>query len=152
MCGEQPATPTNQHMNLGSSPRVRGTVLHGLTCNHHKGIIPACAGNSINHNASSCCSRDHPRVCGEQTSGILASSYLLGSSPRVRGTASFNLQNSSASGIIPACAGNSPPPCCLFQIYWDHPRVCGEQAWGSTTWARQFGIIPACAGNSFITV
>ena len=54
----------------GSSPRVRGTLgeLAGDAC--HKGIIPACAGNTGELLTRLAALGDHPRVCGEHTSLI----------------------------------------------------------------------------------
>ena len=70
----------------GSSPRVRGT--RALSCARvpRPGIIPACAGNTETRSSRICETWDHPRVCGEHFFGTKVSRYLLGSSPRVRGT------------------------------------------------------------------
>ena len=112
--------------------------------------------------------RDHPRVRGEQQGTNGPNQACTGSSPRARGTAGDRLLYQPVTGIIPACAGNSPPcaRCCAGTR--DHPRVRGEQiisrymrepSPGSSPRARgteddvpEFritaGIIPACAGNS----
>ena len=91
-----------------------------------------------------------------------------GSSPRVRGTQAMRQYTSNGSGIIPACAGNTPDLAYRGDARRDHPRVCGEHAAlnvealaaaGSSPRVRGTpyriecivsgaGIIPACAGNT----
>ena len=51
------------------------------------GITPACAGNSFDKSAHFPGRKDHPRVCGEQDMLIGGLLDILGSPPRVRGTA-----------------------------------------------------------------
>ena len=86
MCGEQASATVHGLVELGSSPRVRGTV---RTCDYageRVGIIPACAGNSSIPSMSRLDTRDHPRVCGEQEYKLGTTKLRKGSSPRVRGT------------------------------------------------------------------
>ena len=47
VCGEQLDGLQNAARILGSSPRVRGTVIGRLKNHGHSRFIPACAGNSI---------------------------------------------------------------------------------------------------------
>ena len=92
----------------------------------------------------------------------------IGSSPRVRGTASWPRPADQETRFIPACAGNRPWRLDIEAQYAVHPRVCGEQiqfAKGRTypagssprvrgTVVLQYNdgererFIPACAGNS----
>ena len=56
------------HDNVGSSPRVRGTVdASGINVGVNR-FIPACAGNSRGQHATTVRHTVHPRVCGEQQS------------------------------------------------------------------------------------
>ena len=132
------------------------------------GIIPACAGNRISLRFALALTRDHPRVCGEQSITVALAESPRGSSPRVRGTGIRAHKEPRERGIIPACAGNSRAPHESVCSMWDHPRVCGEQLGllstrcklaGSSPRVRgtdalpqsttfSGGIIPACAGNS----
>ena len=85
---------------------MRGTGLRKRFDPPHGGITPACAGNSdvlFSYNINS---RDHPRVCGEQMGGGWLAWILLGSPPRVRGTAQMQDFNADNQRITPACAGN----------------------------------------------
>ena len=51
--------------------------------------------------------KDHPRVCGEQSSASRPRTTVIGSPPRVRGTAEKVDKRYRAKRITPACAGNS---------------------------------------------
>ena len=73
-----------------------------------------------------------------------------------------------ASGLIPACAGKTPPPAMYSNTLRAHPRVCGEnfdrdrspapiagsspRVRGKLRTAlsdqRYLGLIPACAGKT----
>ena len=112
--------------------------------------------------------RDHPRVCGEHIAVVILVSFLLGSSPRVRGTRVDLVRKRPRAGIIPACAGNTKIGYHSALRCRDHPRVCGEHVVerrsrrgfkGSSPRVRGTlppryptmicrGIIPACAGNT----
>ena len=87
----------------------------------------------------------------------------------MRGTVRFNGRPTITVRITPACAGNSIRLLQLQAGQEDHPRVCGEQAYSSSssppaagspprvrgtvsyiviTWKSR-RITPACAGNSW---
>ena len=127
VCGEQMLKAIASIISMGSSPRVRGTVVVGRELLTLIGIIPACAGNREEQSNEVSQDRDHPRVCGEQRCLQFQTPLCLGSSPRVRGTAKRLREHESFAGIIPACAGNSCRRHMLHRIKRDHPRVCGEQ-------------------------
>ena len=153
---------------LGSSPRVRGTPYRIGDTTANRGIIPACAGNTLACRQKSIDSRDHPRVCGEHAYWRSAGIGPKGSSPRVRGTPRPCVAAERVPGIIPACAGNTTVWMDTAAGFRDHPRVCGEHhrirpspstATGSSPRVRGTlnrhdrkhhteGIIPACAGNT----
>ena len=98
----------------------------------------------------------------------MASVMAMGSSPLARGTLDLVTALMVVSRIIPACAGNTEPPCGADHRPPDHPRLRGEHdQWpsdfddevGSSPLARgtplpsidtgtTMGIIPACAGNT----
>ena len=92
-----------------------------------------------------------------------------GLSPRVRGSPAFESSAQTASGSIPACAGEPPTRHCLISSRRAYPRVCGGAwtrlalAWclpGLSPRVRGSrsacecdnlvgGSIPACAGEPF---
>ena len=169
MCGEQKNPLQKLKHAIGSPPRVRGTELYMHPSIDHRGITPACAGNSISAPGSSAASGDHPRVCGEQRGGGDSAGAPVGSPPRVRGTGSVIAKLHILVGITPACAGNSTAGYTSSRMTWDHPRVCGEQDNGqyipypatgspprvrgtglkSNEYCADYRITPACAGNRY---
>ena len=64
VCGAHCTYMANSGIQLGSSPRMRGS-LGGLTdLVSPQGIIPAYAGLTYQQMTDAITSRDHPRVCG----------------------------------------------------------------------------------------
>ena len=125
-CGEHEMLVIISDGAMGSSPRMRGTLFH---LNHSPlllGIIPAHAGNT--HGSTDHPERpwDHPRACGEHQGTEETLLKYVGSSPRMRGTPFTVEVDGLVMGIIPAHAGNTPPPFRLFFRCGDHPRACGE--------------------------
>ena len=131
------------------------------------GITPACAGNSPPILSVYMIGKDHPRVCGEQSSTPRRMASCKGSPPRVRGTDARPVTGLGDAGITPACAGNRGRWRQSCSWCWDHPRVCGEQQLANKLNKRGTGspprvrgtveqntltgtskrITPACAGN-----
>ena len=107
---------------LGSSPHARGTPNFLLFLLARLGIIPACAGNTRLLSCSGWFDGDHPRMRGEHTVGRKAVVDLPGSSPHARGTP----HGRRATGIIPACAGNTHASLLCSTPPQDHPRMRGE--------------------------
>ena len=69
----------------GSSPHARGALRTRASrlCRH--GIIPACAGSTLNRQALAFTNTDHPRMRGEHTVDVTDNSDVAGSSPHARG-------------------------------------------------------------------
>ena len=153
---------------MGSSPRVRGKLIHATSARRNPGLIPACAGKTTRRLWEHLQVRAHPRVCGENRPPDALYSKLAGSSPRVRGKQGRRNPDRSRSGLIPACAGKTPAHSRCTTTPRAHPRVCGENipasaagAWvgGSSPRVRgkllarkirevNCGLIPACAGKT----
>ena len=64
---------------------------------------------------------------GEKFAARASSFKMEGSPPRARGKVPFSYPMLAMSGITPACAGKSSPPCAPSAENWDHPRVRGEK-------------------------
>ena len=168
VCGEHPSYMSRGRYEVGSSPRMRGTLTILSRPNDLIGIIPAYAGNTERHYQRRVAGRDHPRVCGEHWCFWNPRIALWGSSPRMRGTHLLHLLPFPEEGIIPAYAGNTSTPSETPLAHRDHPRVCGEhpryflgvtEDMGSSPrmrgtplrcrpCMRRTGIIPAYAGNT----
>ena len=106
VCGEQRKVLPSQYVNVGSSPRVRGTDNFSIRVQCTVRFIPACAGNRRLELRISISCAVHPRVCGEQPPQAACPVTQNGSSPRVRGTAYSSSVGTPRSRFIPACAGN----------------------------------------------
>ena len=127
VCGERQNRRDAANQSVGSSPRVRGTLLFPDIDDKAVRFIPACAGNAITDIPRFPKAAVHPRVCGERSRMKLISSCMCGSSPRVRGTQAIYRRAGLLHRFIPACAGNAlVKPAGAFQIAV-HPRVCGER-------------------------
>ena len=128
VCGELRRIRWQATRNVGSSPRVRGTLRRHQHGAYRRRFIPACAGNSRTslrrHRAAPVHPRVcgelvftgaspivgaavHPRVCGELVPVLHEALPQAGSSPRVRGTRRIRVGRELADRFIPACAGNS---------------------------------------------
>ncbi len=167
VCGEQMGSAFVGAVDVGSSPRVRGTVIVLVGSLVIDRFIPACAGNRPWNIRRISPVPVHPRVCGEQRLTDFVTCPLAGSSPRVRGTGQGLPHDQFSGRFIPACAGNSKTSMMPVSVMTVHPRVCGEQyddwirvglALGSSPRVRGTGnilpqqlqklrFIPACAGN-----
>ena len=66
-------------------------------------------------------------MCGEQPIPLCFVYKLIGSPPRVRGTAVCDDDFHYIGRITPACVGNSFASELAAAQTEDHPRVCGEQ-------------------------
>ena len=148
-CGEHHCPVTDAAAWMGSSPLVRGALVADGGVQGRVGIIPARAGSTARCRRSRRPYRDHPRSCGEHLTVAAPSSFVVGSSPLVRGAPEH--------------------PCYSCYVGGDHPRSCGEHTrlvrilareWGSSPLVRGAplsdvlrpalgGIIPARAGSTF---
>ena len=153
----------------GSSPRARGAQLACRLPSCRVGIIPACAGSTMQGRPQGHTGGDHPRVRGEHRDPPPEVAGVGGSSPRARGAQEAHQPADPARGIIPACAGSTLVENTSQLRIGDHPRVRGEHSappcpragqQGSSPRARgahgralhppaERGIIPACAGSTF---
>ena len=107
MCGEHRTGRPYFAIVQGSSPHVRGALLHLRVDARDRGIIPACAGSTHHESDGADDERDHPRMCGEHSFNIHQFAGEQGSSPHVRGARSGGSSVSLLMGIIPACAGST---------------------------------------------
>ena len=147
VCGEHGSRSTDCDTPVGSSPRMRGTLVnrvHPLTVFR---IIPAYAGNTRTSNHLTCGAWDHPRVCGEHVVVHRIQSFFEGSSPRMRGTRHVVIFEHLRTGIIPAYAGNTLRRMSRRESSGDHPRVCGEHARAGAWPVRTAGSSPRMRGT-----
>ena len=87
LCGEKAASRYKPLKNRGSPPPMRGKVRRTPEFLHADRITPAYAGKSLPTPCSKTSFRDHPRLCGEKTSGTSTDHRDQGSPPPMRGKA-----------------------------------------------------------------
>ena len=126
VCGKNRPCPRPCRRLRGSPPRVREELLRCAYRIAVFGITPACAGRTFMISIRPAPSRDHPRVCGKNSSSSSIISQSLGSPPRVREEPIFLLTSSNRWGITPACAGRTQNGKLALSRFGDHPRVCGK--------------------------
>ena len=153
---------------MGSSPRVRGRLTDTLHRRAGQGLIPACAGQTVERRVADGHAGAHPRVCGADGLNHWEPGTLAGSSPRVRGRPQLRAGHRGLPGLIPACAGQTSYTMLNLEADGAHPRVCGADTKYNVTIktfpgssprvrGRQYalavrdrlrGLIPACAGQT----
>ena len=126
VCGENSVDHFIGAQGEGSSPRVRGKHAVRRAFGHPLGLIPACAGKTLEALAVSSVGGAHPRVCGENTKHGHSIANPVGSSPRVRGKLCHISPPRRKSRLIPACAGKTFHRTPGRSARRAHPRVCGE--------------------------
>ena len=168
ICGEKRLMLLVFRAVTGSPPRMRGKVSHLSIGAHLKGITPAYAGKSQSPEYRCPSQGDHPRVCGEKARTLIVQDEPQGLPPRMRGKVSGQKLWMVLCGITPAYAGKRVSRSPAKTGAWNHPRVCGEKAFGCRrcTFPQGSpprmrgkvapmrpriappGITPACAGKS----
>ena len=154
--------------DVGSSPHARGPPCPAFPASWPDGIIPACAGSTLDNSSLICACKDHPRMRGVHFLDDGRRSRGIGSSPHARGPLDLTSVWFGTIGIIPACAGSTNHKKWLSLEKKDHPRMRGVHEnvaapvppiLGSSPHARgplcrrrrprySNRIIPACAGST----
>ena len=145
-CGVYPAQAAIRPVSGGSSPRVRGLLVHRHRVELAPRIIPARAGFTTSIKLLNNYSWDHPRACGVYCVPLRHPLCKGGSSPRVRGLLAGGVDDSHAVGIIPARAGFTSCRILMMVRMADHPRACGVYHGGLRTVLREGGSSPRVRG------
>ena len=126
-CGEQKPTLTFRESRVGSSPRVWGTVDCQRMLAPPGRFIPTRVGNRQVNRPATVVAPVHPHACGEQAWAQGGDPSVIGSSPRVWGTAFAEPVVAAAGRFIPTRVGNRSlrqRKCSAGSV---HPHACGEQ-------------------------
>ena len=146
-CGAHSTTEEAKPLELGSSPRVRGS----LEGNHFRdrvyGIIPAGAGLTLSMVSHGTARRDHPRGCGAHILDRVEDLGNEGSSPRVRGSQERDASDKITRGIIPAGAGLTCRSRWIRRGIRDHPRGCGAHTHSLRATSAGQGSSPRVRGS-----
>ena len=152
MCGEKTGAIEKPSSGMGSPPRVRGKVKLLFLAVNPLRITPACAGKRERVIIWQCFAWDHPRVCGEKHCGGACEWRHVGSPPRVRGKANYEIGRNISDGITPACAGKSCRRSRRRPSSRDHPRVCGEKRFFCWKGNAHEGSPPRVRGKAYACV
>jgi len=125
-CGEHLFQKEPAFCLLGSSPRLRGTLLRKEGGQVEIRFIPAPAGNTLHRGDSLSAFTVHPRACGEHFVDADRADVEDGSSPRLRGTHCYSDPLLAVLRFIPAPAGNTAHTVRGPSTTPVHPRACGE--------------------------
>ena len=150
MCGENKANPRSSPRHRGSPPRVRGKRSRRAALRGGLRITPACAGKTRRQAVLCWDGRDHPRVCGENSTLLRKLGGKWGSPPRVRGKQDEVESADGDERITPACAGKTARHRKSAHLRRDHPRVCGENTVSPISSAARRGSPPRVRGKLLV--
>ena len=108
VCGEHYGDSWRKRGEMGSSPRMRGTLFAPDGFVPCFGLIPTYAGNTTAPHSYTDSGRAHPHVCGEHLVHLCV--HFL------------------PAGLIPTYAGNTGRFFTVLEHWRAHPHVCGEHA------------------------
>ena len=105
ICGEKAVSVTLYNGSMGSPPHMQGKEIPKGLVHRAAGITPAYAGKRTPGASAPGRGRDHPRICGEKSSGFMLIRLSLGSPPHMRGKGSPARAVKSRLGITPRVCG-----------------------------------------------
>ena len=146
-CGEHASGNYDPISGIGSSPRLRGTLVFERPKPRVHRFIPAPAGNTAFGASESGLPPVHPRACGEHAPGDGRRRRIVGSSPRLRGTHERHHHDGAEDRFIPAPAGNTRRPTRARPRTTVHPRACGEHCPSDYLRAAFIGSSPRLRGT-----
>ena len=148
MRGEDVAELIGGEGHAGSPPHARGRRESHLRRWEESGITPACAGKTVTSSQRPTCSKDHPRMRGEDRPDLRNFLMHFGSPPHARGRPILPPRRRRCARITPACAGKTSQQCRSKGTDSDHPRMRGEDYTIEPFDVVKTGITPACAGKT----
>ena len=107
LCGEKLSRFPAKVSEMGSPPPMRGKAGRCAASVPNWRITPAYAGKSLMRSLCLYPPWDHPRLCGEKSSGALVVGRNAGSPPPMRGKVVLSAAFAAGVGITPAYAGKS---------------------------------------------
>ena len=126
-CGELTGAKWAYRIVIGSSPRMRGTVIRQEDVRSGDRFIPTCAGSCSRRGRWQSSNPVHPHGCGELPIEVPKDEQHTGSSPRARGAGVEVHANEVQQRFIPTCAGSRYTSSIRKSRCPVHPHVCGER-------------------------
>ena len=133
-------------LSAGIIPACAGFTLQLVLVFRAFGIIPACAGFTSPPFPNRYSPRDHPRMRGVYRGPERLSRPQWGSSPHARGLPDQPDPGRARLRIIPACAGFTPFTSCTSLGGPDHPRMRGVYPRGRPRHVVAHGSSPHARG------
>ena len=127
--GENVAHRRTDSSSAGSSPLTRGKHVWSPSRGSARRLIPAHAGKTIPYAVGVAYCRAHPRSRGENSSRVMTSPMVRGSSPLTRGKHFSDAHLTAISRLIPAHAGKTVSVATTTIMKTAHPRSRGENDW-----------------------
>ncbi len=147
-CGEHLAEINASAVKTGSSPRVWGTPHAAARYQDVNRFIPTGVGNTPTFHIGPRPNAVHPHGCGEHMPSPSRAPVELGSSPRVWGTRSADIERDAGNRFIPTGVGNTMKTLIEHRAVAVHPHGCGEHnSFGSKAGACM-RFIPTGVGNT----
>ena len=128
MCGADVTEDAENHVFLGSPPRVRSRPIGEFAKTEHIRITSACAEQTRPRRTTPCPTWDHLRVCGADAAFGAGDTAHAGSPPRVRSRRPSCSRGYRQTGITSACAEQTVLRSVSSVRPTDHLRVCGADA------------------------
>ena len=147
VCGENLSTLDQAGNGQGTSPRMRGKRFNPRTLWDGPRNIPAHAGKTVPQPTLGVAAQEHPRACGENSTGAARWPPGRGTSPRMRGKPDLRLLQLPYGRNIPAHAGKTLRNSSGFAAHQEHPRACGENLPNGAAEIFQPGTSPRMRGK-----
>ena len=132
-CGGANRGVDSDGLDVGPSPRVRGSHVRHHYGTPRGGSIPARAGEPVRGTRARRGAKVHPRACGGAQSSTATPTDEMGPSPRVRGSPGREPCGHPSGGSIPARAGEPRGATGVGDARGVHPRACGGAAIAAPT-------------------
>jgi len=146
-CGEHTTKGIQVTGNVGSSPRVWGTLSNAKHYHKQGRFIPTGVGNTGYMLYKPLSVSVHPHGCGEHIAMFVPGTVNRGSSPRVWGTRSSESVSMRPPRFIPTGVGNTINNGGTVPADSVHPHGCGEHALTSPTNTASCGSSPRVWGT-----
>ena len=131
----------------GSSPLTRGKHPPRSRQKPTRRLIPAHAGKTELVHRCLSCGRAHPRSRGENSSRVITSPIVRGSSPLTRGKRIAKIAKCALRRLIPAHAGKTASSSRTCHALAAHPRSRGENTRAGCASATSRGSSPLTRGK-----
>ena len=147
VCGENDAEVGLVAVTGGTSPRMRGKPCAQAKFRWWHRNIPAYAGKTNHPQPAANSAKEHPRVCGENSTPNGHVPIFGGTSPRMRGKLPRSAVPPLGRRNIPAYAGKTQLGTSAAATEAEHPRVCGENSSAGILKFLAYGTSPRMRGK-----